>query len=71
MNALHASAFDYNFRIPGSEVEGAIYYALGRRAGHMVLVGKRHKGLCAILPGDNRWGVERKRALFIKEECEQ
>ncbi|MFM0523125.1 methylated-DNA--[protein]-cysteine S-methyltransferase [Caballeronia jiangsuensis] len=53
MTARHASTFNYNFRVPGSKIEGTIYFAFGRTTCDMVLVGKSNQGICAILLGDN------------------
>jgi O-6-methylguanine DNA methyltransferase len=53
MTSRHASAFNYNFRLPGSEVEGEIYYAFGRTNRELVLVGRSSKGICAIFLGDD------------------
>ncbi|VWC72858.1 methylated-DNA--protein-cysteine methyltransferase [Burkholderia lata] len=46
-------AFKYNFRTPGNDVEGPIRYAIGKTVREMILVGKSHRGICAIFLGDS------------------
>lgn len=63
MRARHVCAFNDNFRGPGSDVEGPIYYAFGQTNRAVVLAGNRGRGY--------RWGVERRRAPLAEEEYEQ
>ncbi|SAK81565.1 methylated-DNA--[protein]-cysteine S-methyltransferase [Caballeronia ptereochthonis] len=48
MTTRSFSAFKYNFRIPGSRVEGPIRFAVGQTMLGMVLVGRSQRGICAI-----------------------
>ncbi|WP_416048407.1 methylated-DNA--[protein]-cysteine S-methyltransferase [Cupriavidus basilensis] len=43
--------FKYNFRTPGTRVEGPIRFAVGQTLQGMVLVGQSQRGICAILLG--------------------
>lgn len=45
--------FKYNFRAPGSQVEGCIRFAVGRTVLGKVIVGRSQRGICAILLGDD------------------
>lgn len=46
-------AFKYNFRAPGSQVEGPIQYALGRTIRGCIVIGRSQRGICAIFLGDS------------------
>lgn len=43
--------FKYNFRAPGSQVEGPVRFAIGRTVLGKVIVGRSRHGICAILLG--------------------
>lgn len=47
------SALKYNFRTPGSQVEGLIGYAVGQTVLGMVLIGRSQLGICAIFLGED------------------
>ncbi|HHL0960146.1 TPA: methylated-DNA--[protein]-cysteine S-methyltransferase [Serratia marcescens] len=53
MTIRSVSTFKYNFRAPGSQVEGSIRYAMGRTALGQVIIGRSQRGICAILLGDD------------------
>ncbi|MGE8046830.1 methylated-DNA--[protein]-cysteine S-methyltransferase [Pseudomonas monteilii] len=46
------SAFNYNFRTPGSHVEGPIHFAFGQSSLGTVLVALSQRGVCAIFLGE-------------------
>ena len=46
------STFKYNFRAPGSHVEGPIRFAVGRTVLGNVIVGRSQRGICAIFLGE-------------------
>jgi len=46
------STFKYNFRAPGSQVEGPIRFAVGRTVLGNVIVGRSQRGICAIFLGE-------------------
>lgn len=48
MQSPHSFAFGYNFRIPGSQAQGPIRYAIGQAAIGAVLIGQSRPGICAI-----------------------
>lgn len=48
---LH-SGFNYNFRTPGSKVEGPIHFAVGQSIRGKVLVALSQRGVCAIFLGE-------------------
>ncbi|MBS0450023.1 MAG: methylated-DNA--[protein]-cysteine S-methyltransferase [Proteobacteria bacterium] len=50
---ISSPAFKYNFRAPGSQVEGPIRYALGRTVHGHIVIGRSQRGICAILLGDS------------------
>jgi AraC family transcriptional regulator, regulatory protein of adaptative response / methylated-DNA-[protein]-cysteine methyltransferase len=63
------SAFKYNFRVPGQEVEGPVQYAVGKTVRDMVLVGKSRKGICAIFLGASEQALsEQLEATFPRIE---
>lgn len=45
--------FQYNFRAPGSQVEGPIKFAIGQTVLGVALVGRSQRGICAIFLGDD------------------
>lgn len=45
--------FKYNFRAPGSQVEGPIQYALGQTVRGRILIARSQRGICAIFLGDD------------------
>ncbi|MFT7773922.1 methylated-DNA--[protein]-cysteine S-methyltransferase [Roseateles sp.] len=45
--------FKYNFRAPGSQVEGPIRSAIGRTVLGQLIVGRSSRGICAIFLGDD------------------
>lgn len=53
MKTRSISTFEYNFRTPGSQVEGPIRFAVGQTALDTVLVGRSPRGICAIFLGDD------------------
>lgn len=50
---ISSSAFKYNFRAPGSRIEGPIRYAIGKTVLGRVLIGRSQRGICAIFLGDH------------------
>jgi O-6-methylguanine DNA methyltransferase len=53
MKTRSISAFKYNFRAPGSQVEGPIRFAVGQTVLGKVLVGRSQRGVCAISLGED------------------
>ncbi|CAM5208238.1 AraC family transcriptional regulator of adaptative response/methylated-DNA-[protein]-cysteine methyltransferase OS=Castellaniella defragrans OX=75697 GN=HNR28_000367 PE=4 SV=1 [Castellaniella defragrans] len=53
MKTRSVSTFKYNFRAPGSQVEGPIRFAVGQAVLGKVLVGRSRRGLCAIFLGED------------------
>lgn len=47
------STFKYNFRSPGSQVEGPIRFAVGQTVLGMVLIGRSQRGICSIFLGED------------------
>lgn len=47
------STFKYNFRAPGSQVEGTIRFAVGQTVMGKVIIGRSQRGICAIFLGDD------------------
>ncbi|QBR00187.1 methylated-DNA--[protein]-cysteine S-methyltransferase [Paraburkholderia pallida] len=71
MKIRPVSAFKYNFRAPGQQVEGPIQYAVGKTVRDMVLVGKSSNGICAIFLGENEQVLsEQLEAAFPRSELE-
>lgn len=52
MKTRSISTFKYNFRAPGSQVEGPIRFAVGHTVLGKVLVGRSQRGICAIFLGE-------------------
>ncbi|MDI6949514.1 methylated-DNA--[protein]-cysteine S-methyltransferase [Serratia sp. Se-RSmG] len=52
MNKTEFSQLKYNFRAPGSQVEGAVKYAIGETVRGKVLVARSGRGICAIFLND-------------------
>ncbi|AIV48973.1 methylated-DNA-[]-cysteine S-methyltransferase family protein [Burkholderia pseudomallei TSV 25] len=52
MKTRSISTFKYNFRAPGSQVEGPIRFAVGQTVLGKVIVGRSQRGICAIFLGD-------------------
>lgn len=50
---LSFSAFTYNFRAPGSRLQGPVRYTIGQAERGRVLIGRSQRGVCAILLGDD------------------
>ena len=53
MKTRSVSTFKYNFRVPGSQVEGSIRFAVGQTVLGKVIVGRSQRGVCAIFLGDD------------------
>lgn len=53
MKTASIATFKYNFRAPGSQVEGPIRFAIGQAVLGMVLVGRSQRGICAIFLGED------------------
>ncbi|MFM0718942.1 methylated-DNA--[protein]-cysteine S-methyltransferase [Paraburkholderia strydomiana] len=53
MKTRSISMFKYNFRVPGSLVEGPVRFAVGQTVLGKVLVGRSQRGICAIFLGDD------------------
>lgn len=53
MKTRSISTFKYNFRAPGSQVEGPIRVAVGPTVLGKVIVGRSQLGLCAIFLGES------------------
>lgn len=53
MKTCSVSTFKYNFRAPGSQVEGPIRFAVGQAVLGKVLVGQSRRGICAIFLGED------------------
>src|ERR1700722_15427610 len=51
MKTRSVSTFKYNFRVPGSQVEGPIHFAVGQTVLGKVIVGRSQRGICAIFLG--------------------
>ncbi len=47
------STLKYNFRVPGSQVEGPIRFAVGQATLGGVLIGRSQRGICAIFLGED------------------
>lgn len=52
MKTRSISMSKYNFRAPGSQVEGPIRFAVGRTVLGNVIVGRSQRGICAIFLGE-------------------
>ncbi|RZS78907.1 methylated-DNA--[protein]-cysteine S-methyltransferase [Pigmentiphaga kullae] len=52
MKTRSVSMFKYDFRAPGSQVEGPIRFAVGQAALGEVLVARSRRGICAIFLGE-------------------
>jgi len=52
MRSRSVSTFKYNFRAPGSQVEGPIRFAVGQTVLGRVIVGRSQCGICAIFLGE-------------------
>jgi AraC family transcriptional regulator of adaptative response/methylated-DNA-[protein]-cysteine methyltransferase len=52
MKTRSVSMFKYNFRAPGSQVEGPIRFAAGQTVLGQVIVGRSQRGICAIFLGE-------------------
>lgn len=48
-----ALTLKYNFRAPGSQMDGAIRFAIGQTVLGKVIVGRSQRGICAIFLGDD------------------
>jgi AraC family transcriptional regulator of adaptative response/methylated-DNA-[protein]-cysteine methyltransferase len=64
MSTSTAPTFKYNFRAPGSKVEGPIRYAVGQSVVGKVLIGRSKKGVCAIFLGSEATAL---RSLLASE----
>ena len=53
MNTRSVPTFKYNFRAPGSQVQGPIRFAVGRAVLGKVIVGRSRGGICAIFLGED------------------
>jgi len=53
MKTRSFSTFKYNFRAPGSQVEGPIRFAVGQTVLGRILVGRSQRGICAIFLGED------------------
>ncbi len=53
MNTRTDFTFKYNFRAPGSQVEGPIRFVIGQTMLGMVLIGRSRHGICAIFLGED------------------
>jgi AraC family transcriptional regulator, regulatory protein of adaptative response / methylated-DNA-[protein]-cysteine methyltransferase len=53
MKTRSYSTFKYNFRAPGSQVEGPIRFTVGQTVLGKVLVGRSQRGICAIFLGED------------------
>ena len=53
MKTCIASMFKYNFRVPGSQVNAPIGFAIGHAVLGKVLIGRSQLGICAIFLGDD------------------
>ncbi|CAB3753417.1 cysteine methyltransferase [Burkholderia sp. MSh2] len=66
-----STAFKYNFRAPGSDIEGPIRFAIGKTVREMILVGKSPQGICAIFLDDSEDALRRQlEAEFPKVKLE-
>lgn len=52
MKTRSIPTFKYNFRAPGSQVEGPIRFAVGRAVPGQVIIGRSRRGICAIFLGE-------------------
>jgi O-6-methylguanine DNA methyltransferase len=57
MTIHSVSTFKYNFRAPGSQVEGPVRFASGQTVQGTVLIGRSLRGVCAIFLGENEQGL--------------
>lgn len=57
MTTRSISMFKYNFRAPGSQVEGPIRFAVGQTVLGKVLVARSQRGICAIFLGEDAQGL--------------
>lgn len=62
MNTRPHSAFNYNFRTPGSQVEGPVHFAIGQSMWGTVLVAISRRGVCAIFLGEEAQGLRQQLA---------
>ncbi|CAB3841291.1 methylated-DNA--[protein]-cysteine S-methyltransferase [Achromobacter anxifer] len=53
MKTLSTATFKYDFRAPGSQVEGPVRYAIGQTVLGKVLVARSQRGVCAIFLGED------------------
>lgn len=53
MKTRSLPTFKYNFRAPGSRMEGPIRFAIGQTVLGQVIVGRSPRGICAIFLGDD------------------
>ena len=53
MKTRSISMFKYNFRAPGSQVEGPIRFAVGQAVLGKVLIARSQRGICAIFLGED------------------
>jgi len=53
MKIPSSSPFKYNFRAPGSQVEGPIQFAVSQSAMGKVLIGRSQRGICTIFLGED------------------
>lgn len=53
MKTRSVSTFKYNFRAPGSKVEGPIRFGVGQAVLGKVLVARSQRGICAIFLGED------------------
>ncbi|CAM5788683.1 methylated-DNA--[protein]-cysteine S-methyltransferase [Ottowia pentelensis] len=71
MNSRAVSTFKYNFRAPGSQVDGPIRFTVGQAVLSQVLVARSRRGICAIFLGeDTRALCDQLTAAFPRVELQ-
>lgn len=69
MTTRSVSTFKYNFRAPGSHVEGPIRFAVGQTVLGKLIVGRSQRGICAIFLGESEQVLrEQLAAAFLAVE---
>lgn len=53
MNTRSIATFKYDFRAPGSQVQGPIRFTVGQAVLGKVIVGRSRRGICAIFLGED------------------
>lgn len=65
------STFKYNYRAPGSKVEGPIRFAIGKTVLGKVIIGRSQHGICAIFLGEDAQELQDQLAAqFPKSELQ-